>query len=175
MQRGLKTPSGLRGAPSFQGSGALLFSCPASRDGEGPALCGRASPLASLGDCLDGVGARREYARVVAQVAGGPSVVKAPLLGPERGPDGGDGIADSPAGTHRVDGDGASCGASASSVPLGTGSRSAGGLAYGSLDYFLGLWHVRHSSSLLGLLSQLLFIPQRVVHQTLVSVRTEVP
>src|SRR5215208_2461249 len=82
MQRGLKTPSGLRGAPSFQGSGALLFSCPASRDGEGPALCGRASPLASLGDCLDGVGARREYARVVAQVAGGPSVVKAPLLGP---------------------------------------------------------------------------------------------
>jgi hypothetical protein len=53
--------------------------------------------------------------------------------------------------THGGDGDGAP-GACASTAPLGSGPRSAGGLAYGSLYYFLGLWHVRNSSFVLGLL-----------------------
>jgi hypothetical protein len=105
---------------------------------------------------------------VVAEVAGCPSVVKASLLGPvqvqpyvalgevgpfglERGPNGGDRVADVSARTHGGDGDGTS-GACASPTPLGSGPRSAGGLAYGSLDYFLGLWHVRKFSFALGLL-----------------------
>jgi hypothetical protein len=146
----------------------MLFSCPASRDAEGPALLGRAAPLAARGHDLDGMAARGEHAGVVAQVAGGPSVVKAPLLGPvqvkpyvalgevgplgfDLGSDGGDRVANVPLRTHGGDGDGASR-ASGSPTPLGTGSRLAGGLAYGSLDYFLGLWHVRISSSLLRLL-----------------------
>ena len=35
---------------------------------------------------------------------------------------------------------------------LGSGARPADGLAYSSLDYFLGLWNVRNSLFLLGLL-----------------------
>jgi hypothetical protein len=146
----------------------MLFSCPASRDAEGPALLGRAAPLAARGHDLDGMAARGEHAGVVAQVAGGPSVVKAPLLGPvqvkpyvalgevgplgfDLGSDGGDRVADVSPRTHGGDGDGAS-GASGSPTPLGTGSRLAGGLAHGSLDYPFWLWHVRNSSSLLVLL-----------------------
>ena len=104
---------------------------------------------------------------MITEVAGGPSVVKAPLFSPvqvqpyvalgeggplgfDRGPDGGDRVADVPLRTHGGDGDGASR-ASGSPTPLGTGSRSAGGLAYSSLDYFLGLWYVRNSLFLLGL------------------------
>ena len=146
----------------------MLFSFPASRDAEGPALLGAAAPLAARGDYLDGVGARGEHAWVVAEVAGCPAVVKAPLLSPvqvqpyvalgevgplgfDLGSDGGHRVADVSARTHGGDGDGASR-ASGSLTPLGSGSRSAGSLPYGSLDYFLGLWHVRNSSSLLGLL-----------------------
>jgi hypothetical protein len=60
----------------------MLFSCPASRDGEGPALLGGAAPLAARGHDLDGMAARGEHAWVVAEVASSPAVLKTPLLGP---------------------------------------------------------------------------------------------
>jgi hypothetical protein len=55
---------------------------PLPRHREGPALSGGAAPLAARGDYLDCVGPRGEHAGLVAQVAGGPAIVKAPLLGP---------------------------------------------------------------------------------------------
>jgi hypothetical protein len=60
----------------------MLCACPPSRDGESPALLGGAAPLACRGHDLDCVGARGEHAGMIAEVAGGPSVVKAPLLSP---------------------------------------------------------------------------------------------
>jgi hypothetical protein len=75
-------------------------------------------------------------------------------LGFDRRPDGGDGVADVPAGTHGGDGDGAS---GPSPAPLGSGFRPAGNLARGSLDYLLWLWHVGHSSGVLSLLFRSLF------------------
>src|SRR5215212_1922267 len=94
-----------------------------------------------------------------AQVASGPSVVKASLLDPvkvqlyvalgkvgplglDRSPYGRDGVADVPARAYGGDGDGASgaC-ASPALLALGSCSRSAGSLLYAPLDYFLRLWH----------------------------------
>src|SRR5215210_9552905 len=132
----------------------MLCACPSSRDGESPALLGGAASLVGSGYDLDGVGARGEHAWVVAEVAGGPSVVKAPLLGTvqvqpyvtlrevgslglDRCPHGGNRVADVPARTHEGDGDSTS-GACTPPTPLGSGSRSAGGLAHGSLDYLFG-------------------------------------
>src|SRR5215218_2011736 len=55
---------------------------PLPRHREGPALLGRTSPLGAHGHYLHSMGARGEHAGVVAQVAGGPAIVKAPLLSP---------------------------------------------------------------------------------------------
>ena len=85
MQRGPKNalrPSGALRASEVSFKEEAPFPCPALGDGEGPALLGRAAPLACRSYDFDGVGARGKHAGVVAQLASGPAIVKAPLLGP---------------------------------------------------------------------------------------------